>query len=121
MELVYKTVVTSIGQHAKEFIPHNMFITFKGNAPEELRDYCFIHDKNELYKDIEKNDVLKIDGKEFKITAVGSVVNENLRLLGHITYKFSGDNEAAVAGTLFVENADIPPIEVGTVIEVVRV
>ena len=121
MELVYKTVVTEIGQKAKEFLAHNMFITFRGDAPEELKDYCFIHNENVLYKDIKKGDVLKIDGKMFNITSVGDAVNENMRSLGHITYKFNGENEAQIAGTLFVESKEIPSMKVGTIIEIVRI
>lgn len=120
MELVYKTVITNIGKNAKEFFSHNMFITFKGDAPEELIDYCFIHDENVLYTDIHKKDILKIDGKAFEITAVGEAVNPNLKELGHITLKFTGENEANVAGTLFIESSDIPSIEIGSVIEIVR-
>ncbi len=121
MELVYKTVITNIGKNAKEFFSHNMFITFKGNAPEELIDYCFVHDENSLYKEIHEDDILKIDGEAFKITAVGQAVNPNLKDLGHITFKFSGEKEANIAGTLFIENRKIPSIEVGSVIEIIRI
>lgn len=120
MELIYSTTVDKIGKCAEEFLEHNMFIVFKNNAPQELEDYCYIHSENNLVKNIQKGDCLYIDESEYKIMAVGDVVNQNLRDLGHITFKFSGSEDASVQGTLYLENKKIAPLGQGTIIKIIR-
>lgn len=120
MELIYRTVITDVGKYAEQFLNQDLFIIFNKNVPKELCDYCYIHEENKLIKDIKVNDILVIDGNEYKVTAVGSVVNQNLKDLGHITLKFSGETEAAVPGTLFVEKKRIAPLKNGTIIEIMR-
>lgn len=120
MDIVYKTIVTYIGEKVKDFIKSDMFIIFKENVPEDLRDYCFLHNNNELIKNIEEGDTLFLGETQYKITAVGGYVNQNLRELGHITFKFSGETEANIAGTLFLEKKEIVPPENGTIIKILR-
>ncbi|MBU3112223.1 PTS glucitol/sorbitol transporter subunit IIA [Clostridium lacusfryxellense] len=120
MDIIYKTEVTYIGKRVKDFIKSDMFIIFKENAPEDLKDYCFLHNKNELTKNIEVDDNLFLGETQYKITAVGEYVNKNLKELGHITFKFSGETEANIAGTLFLEKKEIVPPENGTIIKILR-
>ncbi|GIM30535.1 PTS sorbose transporter subunit IIB [Clostridium polyendosporum] len=120
MSTIYRTVITGVGDLAEGFLEHNMFITFKDNAPQELVDYCFIHDENNLVDYIEVNDILQIDGQQYLITGVGSLVNDNLRDLGHITYKFSGETDASIAGTLYLEKKEVVPLNEGSIIKVIR-
>ncbi|GIM30706.1 PTS sorbose transporter subunit IIB [Clostridium polyendosporum] len=120
MNTIYRTVITSVGDLAEGFLEHDMFITFKDNAPQELVDYCFMHQENNLLDYIQVNDILQIDRQQYLITGVGSLVNDNLRNLGHITYKFSGETDASIAGTLYLEKKEIIPLNEGTIIEVIR-
>lgn len=120
MKLIYKTEITSIGESASGFLEHEMFIIFKDNAPEDLKDYCFIHNENNLVQDIEKGDILFIGESQYKIISVGTMVNQNLNELGHITFKFNGDDMANIAGTLFLEKKEIVPPENGTILKVIR-
>jgi PTS system glucitol/sorbitol-specific IIA component len=120
MEVVYKTLINGMGKNASEFIEHDMFVTFKDNAPEELKDYCYLHSENDLAKDIQIDDTLFLGERSYKVTAVGSEVNKNLRELGHITFKFSGETTAEIAGTLFLEKKEIVPPENGTIIKIIR-
>ena len=120
MDVIYNTTVTYIGSKVSDFIQSGMFIIFKENVPEDLKEYCFLHNKNELIKDIEVEDNLFLGECKYKVTAVGGYVNQNLRELGHITFKFSGETEAAIAGTLFLEKKEIVPPENGTIIKILR-
>lgn len=120
MKIIYSTRIENIGEKAKEFFEANMFITFKENAPQELIDYCFIHKENNLTEEIEPNDILCIDSVNYKIKAVGELVNQNLKELGHITYNFLGEEEAKIGGTLYLEKKEIAPIAVGTILKVIR-
>lgn len=120
MEIIYSTRIENIGERAREFLTANMFITFNDTAPQELIDYCFIHKENNLIEDIKPNDIFCIDDIAYKIKAVGELVNQNLKELGHITYNFLGEDEAKVGGTLYLEKKEIAPIAVGTILKIIR-
>lgn len=120
MKLIYNTQITAVGDKAGDFLDNNMFIIFKENVPKELADYCYIHNENNLIENIEPGDKLYIDNTEYEITAVGDLVNKNLKQLGHITFRFSGDKDAAIPGTLFLKNKKIVPLREGTIIKIIR-
>ena len=44
----YSTTIIEVGPDASDFLAEQMAIIFAGNAPEELRSYCFVIDKSEL-------------------------------------------------------------------------
>lgn len=119
MKLIYTTKVTKIGDMVEQFYPEKMLIMFKENAPEDLADYCVLHSVNQLNEEIKTGNILKIGDTEYKITAVGGVVNKNLRDLGHICLKFDGSTEAALDGSLYLEDKEIKEVSIGDVIEVV--
>lgn len=118
MSVMYNTEVTSMGPFVEGFYPEKMMILFKENAPEELADYCVLHNVNNLKGEIKQGYTLKIDGVEYKITAVGDVVNKNLKDLGHICLKFDGSTKAALEGTLYLEDKPIKKVSIGSKIEI---
>ena len=120
MQEVYTTTVTDLGDNFKDFISTKMMVLFMDNAPDELLDYCILHGENELKTDIQVGDILKINEKEYEITALGDVVNENLDKLGHITLKFDGSTTADLSGSLYLEEKEMPEIKIGDKIKVVR-
>lgn len=120
MDLIYRTIITDIGKNASDFLEHNMLIIFQTELPEELKDYCYIHNENNLVKDIEVGDILYLGEDGYRITAVGDVVNENLNTIGHITFKFEGETIAGPSGTLHLEKKEIAPLKKGTIIKIVR-
>ncbi|AUN19340.1 PTS glucitol/sorbitol transporter subunit IIA [Clostridium botulinum] len=120
MKTIYNTEVNKLGIMVEEFYGEKMIILFKDNAPEELADYCVLHGKNELNDEIQVGDIFKIDGEEYKVTAVGDEVYKNLRDLGHICVRFDGSTNAELPGSLYLEDKKIKEIKEGTVIEVER-
>lgn len=120
MKTIYNTEVNKLGIMVEEFYGEKMIILFKDNAPEELADYCVLHGKNEVNDEIQVGDIFKIDGEEYKVTAVGDEVHKNLRDLGHICVRFDGSTNAELPGSLYLEDKEIKEIKEGTVIEVER-
>ncbi len=120
MKTIYSTRIDKIGEKATDFLEMGMFITFKDNAPQELMDYCFIHQENNLVEDIKKDDVLCIDDETYTVKCVGEAVNNNLKELGHITFNFQGEEEVKAAGTLYLEQKEIAPMAVGTILKIIR-
>lgn len=120
MKTIYHTTVTNIGDLFNAFIDEKILIMFKDNAPEELLDYCIIHNENSLKEDIKPGDILIIDDEEYLITAVGGDAIENLYNLGHVTLKFDGNDKAKLSGTIHVEDKEIKTIEVGSTMSIIR-
>lgn len=117
MELL-TTTIKSIGSQAHMFEEENMLILFGDNAPDDLKDFCYIIDVKPLASEIETGMTLSIDNQAYTITAVGDVVTKNLSDLGHITIKFDGKTAADLPGTLHVKGAAFPVIEAGATLTI---
>lgn len=116
--MIFETQVTNIGPEAQMFRSENMLILFGDEAPETLADYCYNIDLQASTSDILPGMIFSFDEQSYKITAVGDVVKKNLDDLGHITLRFDGSAEAELPGTLYVEEKEMPLIEVGTKISI---
>ncbi|RIP34861.1 PTS sorbitol transporter subunit IIA [Staphylococcus gallinarum] len=116
---MYKTIVKDVGSEASAFIEESMIILFGDNAPDELSDYCYIIEINSIEGEITETQKVCIDDQTFEITKVGASVQKNLAELGHITLKFDGSTQAEQSGTLYLEKAEIPKIEIGTKLQIV--
>lgn len=102
MSLQFKATITDIGCLAKESLEDNMIILFNQSVPEDVGDYCFIHDQGKDVGIISTQSTLLIAEKDFVVTAVGCAVSQNLANLGHITIKFDGLLEPEQPGTVHV-------------------
>ena len=108
MAVIYNNKVKSKGALVDSFEGESMFILFGDNAPDTLKDFCYgIDVKN------------AIDGAKFKITALGDIAQRNLESLGHVTISFDGATAATLPGTINVEKADMPKLDIGTEISIV--
>ncbi len=119
MKTIYENQIKSIGSLANSFLEEKMFILFGNEAPQELKDYCFNIDVLNVNGEIQAGQVLYINDEPFEITSVGDVVQRNLTTLGHITLRFDGTISPELPGTLYLENKEIPPIELGTELKIV--
>ena len=108
MKVIYENQVTAMGAGVEEFKDAGLFIIFGENAPEELKDYCYSVSVN------------PIGDASYKITAVGEEAPVTLAGLGHCTINFSGATEVELPGTIYVENKEMPVVEVGTKIMIVE-
>lgn len=120
MKVIYQTVITKIGDFARDALEEKMLITFKQGAPEDLEDYCFIHRHDELKSTLQIGDRLKIGSQDYKITSVGGVASFNLKELGHITLRFDSATIPEYPGTVHLDG-DIPAeIDINTVLTIYR-
>ena len=114
MKVIYENEIKALGESVSDFVGGNMFIIFGENAPEELREYCYLVSVNPVCGDIEPGQILKIDDNEYKITAVGAEAPRTLARLGHMTVNMSGRSNSILPGTLYTEHAEVPEMGVGT-------
>ncbi|WP_221913447.1 PTS glucitol/sorbitol transporter subunit IIA [Streptococcus halichoeri] len=114
MEKFY-TKVKEVGPKAQTMITDaNMLILFGEGAPLDLSDYCFMIDNQQLKAKIEVGDTLAIDSFVYKVKAVGSLVEQNLTDLGHISVCFDQVPASLLPGTLYVAGGSLPLLAKGT-------
>lgn len=119
MSVIYKNIVKNIGSLVESFEGEEMFILFGDNAPDTLKDFCYCIDLKKVEEEIKPGQFVVIDGAKFKITALGDIAQRNLESLGHVTISFDGSTVATLPGTINVEKADMPKLDVGTQISIV--
>lgn len=103
MKTLYQSEILHIGAFAKEALEDNMFITFKQGVPADIADYCFTLSHGELIADMSVGDTLSLGEKHYIITALGDVANQNLRELGHVTWRFDGADVAEYPGSVHLK------------------
>ncbi len=117
--LRYSTTVTKIGQLVEDFAAKGMLILFADGAPEELHDFCVLHSAQVTVGGIRPGDVLQVGDVTMSILAVGQVAEANLAALGHVSFKATGAAEAQLPGDICLEQAVLPPLQIGTRIHIV--
>ena len=120
MKIIYENTIKDKGECAEEFLENNMFVLFGDSAPDEIKDFCFWVDVVPINGTISVGQTVKIGGQSYKITAVGSEVPTTLAGLGHCSFKFSGQTEVELLGTIYVEDKPMPELKVGSVIRIVE-
>lgn len=109
----YDVMVTKIGELVEEFIGQNIIILFNENAPLELQDISVLHTGGELLDDIKAGDRLSIGERVYTITAVGEVVNKNVRRMGHTCLKFDGKTSPELPGDIHLKGDQQPVVNLG--------
>jgi PTS system glucitol/sorbitol-specific IIA component len=119
MTEIYRTTVHDAGPMADAFVSEGMFVTFGANAPEALREFCYIVDINEMAAALAPGQEFTVDGRAFPITAVGEVAQRNLESLGHVTVNIDGDAEPKMAGAIHIRcDGPAPEITIGSVLTI---
>lgn len=120
MTVIYDNKVKGMGDAVLDFKDAGMFILFGDNAPDTLKDYCYTIDVLPIAAQIEAGQKAIIDGKEYKLTAVGDVVMKNLGNLGHVTFSFTGETEPELPGTIYLEQSEVPELKIGSTVQIVK-
>ena len=121
MKSYYRTVVKELGVQVHAFKDAKMLIIFGNNAPEELREYCILHEAGPLEATVEIGDILRLGSTDYKVVYVGSEVQKNLRDLGHITLRFNNNCEGEnLEGSLYLEDKPIVDVAPGETIELLK-
>lgn len=119
MTTIMKTTVAKVGKYSNKFLEEGLLILFsKNDVMSEVKNYSILVDDIEFNGNIKENQVLFIDGVSFKIQSVGSIVEENLRTIAHVTFRAADSDESELPGTLYLEKKQYPVINEGTVIKI---
>jgi glucitol/sorbitol PTS system EIIA component len=115
-ETRYAATVTAVGEQVPEFIGQGLLIWFAEGAPEELHFFTVLHRPTVTTGGVRPGDLVRIDDKAFRVTAVGEVANDNMVNLGHIDMKANGASEAPLPGDLCLEELPLPEPRPGTIL-----
>ena len=110
----YATTVTAVGEQVAEFITQGLLIWFAEGAPEELHFFTVLHRPTVTTGGVRPGDLVRIDDKAFRVTAVGEVADENMVNLGHMDLKANGATEAPLPGDICLEELPLPEPRPGT-------
>jgi PTS system glucitol/sorbitol-specific IIA component len=99
------TEVTNVGPEVEELLEEaGTLVLFEEGAPPELAEMSVLHLRSESREDPpEVGDMMVIDGREFRITAVGDSAWKNMLKLGHASFKFNGAEEVELPGEICLE------------------
>lgn len=120
MQVIYENEVRAIGDLVDSFEDADFIIMFGQGAPADLADCCYTVDVNPVNGEIKPGQVLSFGDQSYTITAVGEEAPVTLKGLGHCTVRFNGATEPELPGTIYVEQAPVPTIGVGTKIRIVE-
>lgn len=112
--MTFATTIMEIGPEADSFLDQNMMITFSGEAPDELRPFCFLLKGGELTGSLGVGQEVAIGDEVRVITAVGTLATKNLRDFGHVTLVFDGAEEPQMPGAVHVDPPTLNSVEPGT-------
>ena len=115
----YDTTVLSIGSMVEQFVAMKMLIIFAEGAPAELHDICVVHRPEVRTGGVRAGDRLLLNDVEYPILAVGDLADQNLRALGHVSFKANGLHAAPLPGDICLEEVDLPLPEIGSRIQIV--
>jgi glucitol/sorbitol PTS system EIIA component len=110
----YATTVTAVGEQVGEFVGQGLLIWFAEGCPEELHFFSVLHRPTVTTGGVRPGDLVRIDDKEFRVTAVGEVANENMVNLGHMDLKANGATAAPLPGDICLEELPLPEPTPGT-------
>jgi PTS system glucitol/sorbitol-specific IIA component len=120
MRTVYSTTVTHIGELVESFRVAGYLVFFGANAPEELHDFCVLHEVEEKAESLEVGDIVTIGETQLEILAVGDVASENLMNLGHLNLKANGLPNAELPGDVNVAAIELPTVTIGQRVTITR-
>ncbi|MDL2220179.1 PTS glucitol/sorbitol transporter subunit IIA [Eubacteriales bacterium OttesenSCG-928-N14] len=123
MEILYRSVVTSIGSLVEEMLDENMFVFFCEDAPQELKDICVCHEHAKRpRKNFKPGDSICVGDQKFEILVVGQVAMKTFREYGHFCVKIRkrDDLQDMMLGDVLVACEDRPKFTEGLSIQVVR-
>lgn len=118
--IIYESKVTAIGELVSAFREAGYLVFFGANAPEELHEFCILHEVSSKQDKLKAGDVVYVDDVAMQVLAVGDVANENLMNLGHLNLKANGLTEPEMPGDVTIPVMDLPTVNVGSTFKIIR-
>lgn len=119
--IIYDVEVQAIGEAVGEMLVEDgVIITFREDVPPELKPYAFLVNHHLVNENVTIGDIVRLGDEEFKITAVGETVNNNLRNLGHLVFRFDAAKKPMLPGAIHLNPTHPPILNIKSKIQIVR-
>ena len=82
---LYSLRITAVGEYVEYSLRELRLILFSDAVPDDIASYCAVHQASQLTAELSPGQRMKLNDKNYRVTAVGRVATANLRQLGHIT------------------------------------
>lgn len=103
--LKFKADVVKQGDFISEVTDKQCLITFGVPVPNDLEPFCLSLDNITFTLDINVADIIYINNQKYTISALGTLANQSLKELGHISIYFDAATEALLPGSVHVSEA----------------
>lgn len=114
----YEATVIEVGEMVEDLLQQKIVVLFDETAPKELREISIVHTGGILAREAEIGDIFTLGDNKYTITAIGDVVNKNLKKIGHSTLKFDGRATPELPGHIHLEGDNLPTIKPGDTIKI---
>ena len=112
--MIFHSKIISIGNEASRFFEEGILLVFSAQSVmTQIKNYSVMIEDNHLEGTISVGQTLMIGKESFKITAVGNIAQQNIREMGHTTFKADGSTVAELPGSIYLEKKKIPEIKAG--------
>ena len=116
MDIMLVGTVTAIGENAISK-KDPMIILFGEQATEEIRTVAIIQsfEKEKETVKLKPGQKISFDEKIYTIKTVGSLANENLNTIGHVTLSFSEvPEDDRIESGIYLTPYELPELTIGT-------
>lgn len=121
MQKILEADVVYVGSNVQKFLDERIMLVFGNESVNDaVREYSFLIEKVSLSSQIRKGHILKLNDEEYKITSVGTIVDENLSTIHHITLKFNNSVVAEFPGTLYLEDKPVKKLSAGDKLTIIE-
>lgn len=115
MSEIMKTTIKQVGEHSNKFLDEGLLLLFSHqDIMSEVKTYSILVEEIIFSGNISQGQTLHIDDSTYEITAVGSIAEENLRNIAHVTFRANSNTEAELPGTIYIEEKPYPELKEGS-------
>lgn len=109
-----KSVIIEIGSIVPDFKEEQLIILFGPMATPDLREICVIHEfEKKPNQSLNVGKQFMLGKHKYTITQVGTEANKNFEELGHISIYFKENDDGLLPGSIQVEPAVFPELNIG--------
>ena len=113
---MHRSKVVEIGDQALDK-DENMLIFFGAGITDGLRPYSVLHEVEKPEEIVLRTgDYITFGDKDYQITDVGHLVNQNMRTIQHVCFVFSDVPSDKLSSSIYLTPTKMPEIKKGMMI-----
>ena len=86
---LYSLRITAVGEYVEYSLRELRLILFSDAVPDDIASYCAVHQASELTAELSPGQQMKLNDKNYRVTAVGRVATRDGTPLRRTTTNYS--------------------------------